>query len=428
MTSSTISPDGLYRWDGYQWVVNENPITSEDGAWIWNGHQWVVHVRWQPNQGLDRAQWNHGAQVSFVARKSNNTKLVVGIVVAVFMGLIIILAGFMLVILESGEGLFGSDNTPEFGFRDDVNSQLYEDLGANRGVYTLSSDVPDFSSTVMIYGEDKDGTGISGSGVALAERWVLTAAHVVDALLPSTSVVVVGVDWEDPDAVLDVSEIFLHPGWATDSEMMEEGMDLALIKLSTSLDSNKINFATWDNQPTSSQLQVGASLFISGYGSYDEGISECTDFCLEDDEGSYSQRRAWANTLDRIVMGIESSGDFQNDDVWQGGFVAYDFDSPSGNHNTLAEGKDFSWQQGDYSYLGNGPSSPSPLGLEGTSVAGDSGGPIFAKLNNQWTVVGITSHGSPTANYGDVAVNIRVASHVGWICSHDAPSAPLSGC
>ena len=278
MTSSTISPDGLYRWDGYQWVINENPIVSEDGAWIWNGHQWVVHARWQPNQGLNQAQWNHGVQVPFVARKSNNTKLVIGIVVAVFMVLLLTLAGLMLVLLESGGGIFSSDNTPEFGFRDDVNSQLYEDLGANRGAYPLSSNVPDFSSTVMIYGQDEDGTGISGSGVALAERWVLTAAHVVDALLPSTSYVVVGVDWEDPDAVLGVSEIFLHPGWATDSEMMEEGMDLALIKLSTSLDANEINFATWDNQPTSSQLQVGASLFISGYGSYDEAISECTDF------------------------------------------------------------------------------------------------------------------------------------------------------
>ena len=33
----------------------------------------------------------------------------------------------------------------------------------------------------------------------------------------------------------------------------------------------------------------------------------CTNYCLMDSDGTYSKRRAWQNTLDRVVLDIDSS-------------------------------------------------------------------------------------------------------------------------
>ena len=66
--------------------------------------------------------------------------------------------------------------------------------------------------------------------------------------------------------------------------------------------------------------------------------------------------------------------------------------------------------------------------MEGTSVQGDSGGPTYAYLNGQWTVIGLTAHGSLTANYGDVAFNTLVSSHADWICTFDSQVSPILGC
>ena len=105
----------------------------------------------------------------------------------------------------------------------------------------------------------------------------------------------------------------------------------------------------------------------------------------------------------------------------------YDFDSPSSDNNGLAKGQSFSFAQGDYSYGGKGDSNPEPTTLEGTSVAGDSGGPTFALIQGKWQVIGLTSHGSEAANYGDVAFNTAVSVHSDWICSHDS-TQEIPGC
>jgi hypothetical protein len=48
------------------------------------------------------------------------------------------------------------------------------------------------------------------------------------------------------------------------------------------------------------------------------------------------------------------------------------------------------------------------------------------KINGEWTVIGITSHGSTDGYYGDIAVNTRVSSHSEWICS--VTGQELTGC
>jgi len=474
----TKSPDGFFIWNGNQWIpirdkINQPVVSkesipiesiqqiSEDGFWLWNGTDWVSnpaistipnppqytiaeqaemqHGNWNINiqqthavpQNVMRVhQYSHQQMMMTRVNQQSwwTTNKIIALVVIipiVLIALLVVLSGFLYVWASSIE----LEVTPEFGFRHDVEPSEYEDLGANRGSYSSFVQYPDFSSTVSIYGEDSNGEFWSGSGVIISEYWVLTAAHVVEDFIAEKSWVYEGVDFEDEEGyVYAISEILIHPGWEGDSVFMEYGMDIALIYLEDAIDAGRSGIAPWDNMSDSKRLEIGTLLYTSGYGGYDEGDSECTSYCLTDDMGDYSQRRAWSNILDRDIKDLKTADSFLNDDMWLGGFVVYDFDSPEGEHNSLASGKSYTLQQGDYGYLGDGSSSATPLNLEGTSVQGDSGGPTFALLDGEWTVIGLTAHGSISANYGDVSANTRVSSHALWICAQEIPNAPILGC
>ena len=317
---------------------------------------------------------------------------------------------------------------PEFGYRLDVEPELYEDLGANRYPYNSGAEYPSFSSTVYIWGscisDSSPDCGWAGSGVIISSRWILTAAHVVEDMNPNDSLIVVGSDWEYGD-VYEVESFYIHPSWNGVDEL-DLGFDIALVELSEHI--SGIYPSSWANQDDIDDSLLGATIFISGFGDYsDYEDSFCDSACLTDGDEFYSQRRAWANTLDRVIEIGTQSG--ENDVVsLRGGHIVYDFDSPDGRSNSLASGNlGFNFFQ-DYSYAGEGDSSPNPHALEGTAVPGDSGGPVFAKIDGKWTVIGLTSHGSIASGYGDVEFNTRVSVHSEWICSIPTPSRPISGC
>jgi hypothetical protein len=317
---------------------------------------------------------------------------------------------------------------PEFGYRLDVEPELYEDLGANRYPYNSGAEYPSFSSTVSIWGscisDSSPDCGWAGSGVIISSRWILTAAHVVEDMNPNDSLIVVGSDWEYGD-VYEVESFYIHPSWNGVDEL-DLGFDIALVGLSEHI--SGIYPSSWANQDDIDDSLLGATIFISGFGDYsDYEDSFCDSACLTDGDEFYSQRRAWANTLDRVIEIGTQSG--ENDVVsLRGGHIVYDFDSPDGRSNSLASGNlGFNFFQ-DYSYAGEGDSSPNPHALEGTAVPGDSGGPVFAKIDGKWTVIGLTSHGSIASGYGDVEFNTRVSVHSEWICLISTPSRPISGC
>jgi hypothetical protein len=317
---------------------------------------------------------------------------------------------------------------PEFGYRLDVEPELYEDLGANRYPYNSGAEYPSFSSTVSIWGscisDSSPDCGWAGSGVIISSRWILTAAHVVEDMNPNDSLIVVGSDWEYGD-VYEVESFYIHPSWNGVDEL-DLGFDIALVELSEHI--SGIYPSSWANQDDIDDSLLGATIFISGFGDYsDYEDSFCDSACLTDGDEFYSQRRAWANTLDRVIEIGTQSG--ENDVVsLRGGHIVYDFDSPDGRSNSLASGNlGFNFFQ-DYSYAGEGDSSPNPHALEGTAVPGDSGGPVFAKIDGKWTVIGLTSHGSIASGYGDVEFNTRVSVHSEWICLISTPSRPISGC
>jgi len=322
------------------------------------------------------------------------------------------------------------ESGPEFGYRSDVDPDLYEDMGVNSYPYNSGSQYPSFSSTVFIWGscisDSSPDCGWAGSGVIISSRWILTAAHVVEDMNPDDSYIVVGPDWEYGD-VYDVESFHIHPSW-NGVDGIDLGFDIALVELSEHI--SGVYPSSWANQYDIDDSLVDATIFISGYGDYsDYEDSFCDSACLDDGDEFYSQRRAWANTLDRVIE-IRTQGGENDVASQRGGFIVYDFDSPDGNKNPLTSGNlGFNlFTRQDYSYAGEGDSSPNPHALEGTGVPGDSGGPVFAKIDGKWTVIGLTSHGSETSDYGDVAFNTRVSVHAEWICSISSSYKPISGC
>jgi hypothetical protein len=249
---------------------------------------------------------------------------------------------------------------------------------------------------------------------------------VVQELNLDETYVAIGSDYENAEAWYTVEAFYIHPSWGGGEEDLPLGFDIALIELSDTI--SEVYPSYWANHDGIDESLLGTTIFVSGFGVYsDYEDSYCGSACLDDGDEYYSQRRAWANTLDRLVELPLESGQRDTAD-FSGGHVVYDFDSPDGSKNSLASGNlGFNFFQ-DYSYAGKGDSSPHPHPLEGAAVPGDSGGPVFAKIDGKWTVIGLTSHGSIASGYGDVGFNTRVSVHSEWICSIPTPSRPISGC
>ena len=386
----TLSQDGKFVWDGTKWIPVQQNITPQQ-------------QQISPTIPLHPAYSQQNIMYLQTHRKSNKFWILLGGGIFAIIVVIILLLGAIIWALLP---------PPEFGYRLDVSHHTYEDLGANKEPYLVSEGYPDFSTTVAI--------SDFGSGVIIGDRWVLTAGHVVlgeeyGEEQPGVWVVSVGSDSEYPDATYDVKEIHIHPGWRADysNDGLEYGVDIALIELTSSIQG--VTPAPWANSTELDNGFLDSLIYSSGFGDY--------GYLSDDGSGYYSQRRAWENTLDRLSDDIDPPKKYPGDDVWQGGWVVYDFDSPDGDYNSLANGEN---SDGEFSYVGVGDSSSKALDLEGTSVPGDSGGPTYLKINGEWTVIGLTSHGSTDGYYGDLALNTRVSSHADWICS--ITGSELTGC
>lgn len=296
---------------------------------------------------------------------------------------------------------------PEFGFRFDRDAQIYIDMGANRPPFEAGARMPDLSPVGAIY--DKKEDIVSSTGTLIHPRWVLTAGHCIMDYEEDGSIFRYeaeditfrfGADGAKPELEVGVKSIHVHPGFSGDLDYgNERGFDIALLELTESVAGIAPAVLPVEIADTPGQRVVAG-----GFGDYSEHL-EC-------ESGVWSLRRAWENILDRALD--TSAG---------GGLLAFDFDAPStgqeetGPVNSL--GRDFSTDDEELqrmiAVLGEGDSECRPLDYEGTSVPGDSGGPLFIKTEEGWKLAGITSFGTTDGTYGDIAFYTRVAAHMSWI-------------
>lgn len=306
-----------------------------------------------------------------------------------------------------------SENNVTFGIRHDKTLLDYEKIATNTSPYN-TLDYPDFSS-VLNFSYSLDGSSdhqFVATGVLVAPNWILTAGHnffvsetqTSPAMIAGISVNV-GNDPQNPSQTLSVSELIFHPTWLINDQLFTTANDLCLVKLSTSITTiTPAPIYEQSNEPLNNKV------WYAGFGDYSTQPGQSPE--------AFSKKHALENTLDRIVSGIVTTD--QSDKTYNGGLLAFDFDSPNGNTNTLGD----TYSSLDEPLLGTGSSNESALDFEGTTVEGDSGGPLFCKIDNEWKVVGILSGGADSpvenhidSNYGDISIFIRVSNNISWINS-----------
>ncbi len=227
----------------------------------------------------------------------------------------------------------------------------------------------------MIY-QDGDSQFWNGSGTLISDRWVLTAAHVVDNAPDDAWLFDTGSGTQRVTA----EAVYYHPDWFDEGGATNG--DLALVRLSESIS---------DATPTalsSGPSPFGTEVSLVGFGGTGDGNTGWT--------GSYDLlRRAGTNILEPDnAFGFGSE------------FLQFDFDAPGSGDET---------------------------DLEAMLMFGDSGGAIMAMGANGWELIGVNTFIVPFADeptdfgmYGDLMGSTSVDFHRDWINSViPAPSSVL---
>ncbi|TGV02116.1 trypsin-like serine protease [Flavivirga rizhaonensis] len=296
-----------------------------------------------------------------------------------------------------------------FGIRHDIEIAEYEIIGENKPPFNTNK-YPDFSSVVAIRfnRENKFDTGI-GTGVIIDPYWILTVAHnfyneetkKVDQ--PTILNICTGENPNKPKTEHSVEKIIIHPDWLGKdiAERFYAGNDLCLLKLKDPItDIAPAILNTSKNEP------LGKTIWLGGYGNYKFNISQ-----------NLSKRHAIENKLDRkMELAVNTKK------LHPSGLLACDFDDPTCTSNILKKGNS---HQFFVDLLGEGNSKKKATKFEGTSVPGDSGGPLFIKMDGVWKVCGLlslTMKSDPYSDdrnknfeYGAITMFTRTSSHKKWI-------------
>lgn len=211
------------------------------------------------------------------------------------------------------------------------------------------------------------GSGFSGSGVSISDRWVLTAGHVADFKTGGTYTLG-GTNYTIQSYLSHPS----HPAFSTT-------YDVGLLYLSTPVAG--IGFATMARfEPAESLLGREATWVGNGV----------TGTGLDDNRGP-NEMRAFTNIIDGFTprAGLPEPSFFA------------DFDNPAGTSDSLGSGA-------------------VPTRLEGNVTPGDSGGGVFVTVDGKRYLIGISSYTSgfsPGLNskYGSLSGAANLDFFHSWI-------------
>ena len=204
--------------------------------------------------------------------------------------------------------------------------------------------------------------GVLGTASLIAPDTIITAAHVVKNVHPilpqSPSEIYFFHDFELAPSNLEykIKSFSVHPTWIERQQLKPPfgdgdrlGCDLAIAKLESSV----IGYQPL-RLPGMDGFSIGEKVYLAGFGNLVDGKGGSGN-------SDNSRRMAGENILDRIVTEVSIT-----DSVKGGGLLAFDFDSPSRNNNSLG----INSSQTAFDNLPSGDSSESPLTLEVSTAEG----------------------------------------------------------
>lgn len=218
------------------------------------------------------------------------------------------------------------------------------------------------------------GSGFSGSGVMLSDRWILTAGHVSQSKQTGGIFNVGGVDYT-------IESTILHPGYSTSGTSYSN--DLGLLYLSSAV--NGVSAAEMLHLEAPASI-IGREATYVGFGYSGTGLTGAE---------TPIELRAFTNL-------IEFYGDQYG--LTTTSFVS-DFDNPTGTSNRQ-------------------DSNPVATRLEGAVAPGDSGGGVFITVGGVPYLIGINSYSgyvslaTSNSKYGGLSGAVDLQQFHSWIFSN----------